>query len=325
LEQLTNFFVCLSQHYPLILLLDNLHWADNTTLRFLSHLGSRLSGSQILVVGAYRPSGLVVSEQALDTPDYLLGGMHQHPLQFTVNELQRLFGDIVIDLDEPDARDFVDQYLNRTPNYFDDAFRESYAHQTGGNPLFVVDMWRELVEQSALIRDRSGHWTEGPRINWEMIPARTRALIAEQIDGLPELWREVLEVASVQGNVFLAEAVAIVRQLPVDDVINLLSGPLCKRHRLVIPVGVTHMNVGNMETQTSVSRYRFRHDLYRRYLYGSLDQIQRMRLHEAVGCALEVAYRDCGAEMRPLAPQLAYHFEKAGIPDRASSYRAYIA
>lgn len=321
LEQLVQVTLSLSRHYPLVVLLDNLQWADIVTVRFLDNLGGRLSHSRILVVGTYRPNELPVYEQLTVSAHESISATHQHPLQHTLSELQRLYGDIVIDLDGSDARQFVDEFLGLAPNCFDDAFRERFAEQTDGNPLLTSELWQDFVARKALIRDAAGRWAEGPKLEWETIPVRARAAIGEEIAALPESWREMLAIASVQGDLFCAEVVATIRQQSVESVIRALSGPLSHEHRLVRGVGVAHVQAHGRDAGQCISNYRFRHHLYRLYLYEGLDQIRRMRLHEAVGRALEALYQDCSGEMRKLAPQLANHFEKAGMPGYSSAYR----
>ena len=150
---------------------------------------------------------------------------------------------------------------------------------------------------------------------------RARAAVEEAIVGLPETWQEILAIASVQGDIFCAEVVARVQQTSVENIIRVVSGPLSHQHRLVKAGSVIHLHANGNDSGPCLSTYHFRHHLYQVYLYQNLDAIRRMRLHEGVARALEALYQDCGSELKKLAPQLAHHFEEAGMPGRAAEYR----
>jgi predicted ATPase len=83
--------------------------------------------------------------------------------------------------------------------------------QTHGHPLFTIELLRGLQEQGDLVQDPEGRWVEGPALDWETLPARVEAVIAERIGRLAEPLQAALRVASVEGEVFTAEVVARVR------------------------------------------------------------------------------------------------------------------
>jgi adenylate cyclase len=312
-EQLTRVLQSLARRHPLILVLDDLQWADAGSVSLLFHLGRRLAGSRMLVVGAYRPG-----EVALVHPDPKgfpkpLGSEERHPLAPVVHEFQRDFGDILVDLDRAEGRPFVEALLDSEPNRLGAAFRETLYRHTRGNPLFTVELLRGLQERGGLVQDEAGRWVAGPALDWGRLPARVEAVIAERIGRLPPEWQEMLATASVQGEMFAAEVVARVQGLDEEEVVRRLSGPLSKQHRLVRAHSLERLGTGGLR----LSRYRFHHYLFQKYLYGRLDAVERVRLHEAVGNELEALYGEGTAEV---AVQLAYHFEAAGLADRAVGY-----
>jgi DNA-binding SARP family transcriptional activator/predicted ATPase len=328
-EQLTRVLQSLARRHPLILVLDDLQWADAGSVSLLFHLGRRLAGSRILVVGAYRPC-----EVALVRPDPKgfpkpLGPEERHPLAPVVHEFRRDFGDILVDLDRAGGRPFVEALLDSEPNRLDAPFRETLARHTGGNPLFTVELLRGLQERGDLVRDEAGRWVAGPALDWGRLPPRVEAVIAERIGRLPPEWQETLTAASVQGEVFAAEVVARVQGLDEEEVVRRLSGPLSKQRHLVRAHSLEQLGTGGLRLSTGrhgelvepsgqrLSRYRFHHYLFQKYLYGRLDVVERARLHEAVGNELEALYGEGAAEV---AVQLAYHFEAAGLADRAVGY-----
>jgi tetratricopeptide (TPR) repeat protein len=299
-EQVTRVLQRVAHRQPLVLVLDDLQWADRGSISLLFHLGRRLAGSRIFVLGAYRSDEL--------TPD-LRGD--RHPLVTVVDELRRDFGDIVVGLDDARGRRFVDALLDAYPNHLDHPFRERLTHHTGGHALFTVELLRGLVQQGDLLKDRQGCWVEGASLDWNTLPARIEAVIGEHVERLPAALRETLRVASVEGEEFTAEVSARVLGKDDREILRQLSGPLAREHRLVM---AQSLNRSDHHTQ---SRYRFRHFLFQAYLYSHLDGVERARRHEAVGLALEELY---GEQTGEIAAQLARHFKEAGLAARAVSY-----
>jgi DNA-binding SARP family transcriptional activator len=290
----------LAGRHPLVLVLDDLQWADAGSISLLFHLGRRLAGSRILIVGAYRPEDVALGR-----------GGERHPLEPVVHEFQRAGGDIQVDLNQVEGRPFVEALLDSEPNRLGAAFRDTLYRHTGGHPLFTVELLRGLQERGDLRQDQAGRWVEGPALDWDRLPARVEAVIAERIGRLPEPSRALLAAASVEGEDFTAEAVARGLGAGEEEVIQHLSGALSKQHRLVVARSLRRRD-GH-----SLSGYRFRHYLFQKYLYQSLDEVERARLHEAIGNALEVSY---GAGSAEVAVQLACHFEAAGLAAKAADY-----
>jgi predicted ATPase len=286
-----------------VLLLDDLQWADAGSIGLLFHLGRRLVGSPTLVVGTYRREEVAIGRDG-----------ERHPLEAVVHEFQRLFGDISVDLAQAESRDFVEGLLDSEPNRLGLPFRAMLHQQTRGHPLFTIELLRGLRERGDLVQDPEGRWVEGPELDWETLPARVEAVIAERIGRLPEPTQAALRVASVEGEVFTAEVVARVRAIDEREVLGQLSGELDRRHRLVRAHGISRVDGRRL------SRYRFRHILFQAYLYNTLDKVERVHLHEAVGESLEALYEDHTEGMGAISGQLARHFEEAGITEKAIHY-----
>ncbi len=330
-EQYTHVLQALARERPLLLVLDDLQWADAGSISLLFHLGRRLAGSRVLVLGAYRPEEVALGR-----------GGERHPLEAVLHEFQSTWGAMWVDLGEAQGREFVDALVDSEPNALGDDFREGLYQRTGGQALFTVELLRGLQERGDLVRDAGERWVEGPSVDWDRLPSRVEGVVAERIERLPEELREVLSVASVEGEEFTAEVLTGVQGVKGQEVVRSLSGPLSKRHRLVSAEDVRRLG------ERRLSRYRFRHFLFQRYLYQGLDEVERTHLHEAVGNALEAlygatpstvitlasagrrdeenlsavkaAYSGLAGEVAALAPQLARHFEAAGLTEKAVSY-----
>ena len=297
-EQYTRVVRTLARERPLLLTLDDLQWADVGSIGLLFHLGRAVAGGRVLIVGGYRPQ-----VQA--------GERERHPLVPVVHEFQRTFGDITIDLAQADGRPFVEEYLDSEPNRLSARFRETLYQRTGGHPLFTAELLHGMQERGDLVQDAEGRWMEGPALDWETLPARVEAVIAERIDRLDAPSREALRVASVEGETFTAEVVARVRSADGREMVERLSGELERRHRLVRAQEIQRLGA------LRLARYRFRHILFQNYLYQGLDPVERAYLHEAVGRALEDL---CGEETGHIAVNLARHFQEAGIGEKAITY-----
>jgi predicted ATPase len=323
-EQYTRVVQTLARQAPLMLVLDDLQWADLGSISLLFHLGRQLPGSRILIVGAYRPEEVAVGRDGA-----------RHPLAPVANEFQRLFGDPTVNVDQAERRAFVEAVLDSEPNRLGAPFRQMLYRQARGHPLSTIELLRGMQERGDLIQDREGRWVEGPALDWETLPARVEAAIAERIGRLAGPLQAALRVASVEGEDFTAEVVARVLETDGREMVQRLSGELDRRHRLVRAQTIERLG------SRRVSRYRFRHYLFQKYLYDTLDQVERAYLHEDVGNALEELHGVHAGERTALAAtagvahvtataatagtsavavQLAWHFQEAGLPEKAIHY-----
>jgi predicted ATPase/DNA-binding SARP family transcriptional activator/predicted negative regulator of RcsB-dependent stress response len=304
-EQYTRVLQRLARRAPLVLVVDDLQWADLGSISLLFHLGHHLAGSRVLIIGAYRPEEVAIGREG-----------ERHPLAPVVSEFQRRFGDVLLDVDQAESQDFVEAFVDSEPNRLGVAFREMLRRQTRGHPLFTIELLRGLQERGDLVQDPEGRWIEGPALEWGTLPARVEAVIAERIDRLAQPLRAALRVASVEGGVFTAEVVARVRATDEREMLGYLSGELDRRHRLIQAHSILRAD-GQL-----LSCYRFRHTLFQRYLYHSLDEVERVHLHEEVGTALEELYgsQEEIAAVAAMAVQLARHFQEARIAHKAIHY-----
>lgn len=287
---------------PLVLIVDDLHWADASSVQLFFHLARRLTGRSVLLVGAYRPEDVAAG----DHPAARL-------LVEVVAELERTFGDVLLDLDLTDAapdagRAFVDALLAQEPHDVSEAFRKELLRRTGGHPLFTVELLHELRSRGGLQRGGDGSWRVGPALDWEAMPARVEGMVRARLAHVDDELRAVLAVASVEGEEFTAEVVAAAHGIEPRRLVALLGREAAGSRRLVHDLGVAR--VGGRR----VSRYRFRHHLFQRFLYGSLGPSQRAYLHEAVGRAIESLH---GSAEGAAAVLLARHYREAGLVERS--------
>ncbi len=302
-DQVARVLTALARRHPMVLVLDDLQWSDPGTVGLLFHLGRYLAASRILVIAAYRPDAMGPRS-----------GGERHPLELVVNELQRVSGYPVIDLDACDGREFITALLDGKQDCPSSSFAEALFRHTEGQPLFTVELLRSLEDRGELVRDSDGCWRPSETLHWDNLPVRVEAAIAERIGQLTEQCYTLLAAASVEGQEFAAETIA--RSLGIDEraVLQCLSRELGQHFRLVSAVDLHRFGPRRL------SRFRFRHHLFRKYLYDHLDTVQRVHLHEAIGSALEALQNGVSDESDALAPRLAWHFEEAMLPERSAAW-----
>jgi DNA-binding SARP family transcriptional activator/Flp pilus assembly protein TadD len=306
-QQVTDVLTHLANNQPLLLVLDDLQWGDTASTSLLFHLGRRFAEleSSLMIVGAYRPEEVSIPRQG-----------ERHPLVQILAEFKRTFGDIWVDLGRLDKvadRDFVDALVDIEPNRLSDEFRAALFDRTGGHPLFTIELLRTMQARGELARDPDGTWTSEPALDWDVLPERVEAVIGERIDRLPPDLRDILAIASVEGEVFTAQVVAEVQDLPIRSVLRRLSHDLERQHRLVREQ--EEVEIGDKRA----FRYKFNHILFQDYQYKNLSHGECRLLHGAVAGALENLYQDQPDEV---AVQLAHHYHEGGEYERAFQHFA---
>lgn len=302
-EQYTNVLNALAAQQPLLIFVDDLHWADSASISLFFHLSRRIEHSRILLVGAYRPEDVLLPRNG-----------DRHPLEAVLAEIKRYCGDVWLDLGQTDAaegRAFIDQLVDAEPNRLDAGFRQALFKHTEGHPLFTVETLRTLQERGDLRKDGQGLWCAQPVLNWQSLPTRVEGVIEERIGRLEADQREILHVASVEGEAFTAEVITQVQQLPQRKLLQSLGQDLQHRHRLVLEKGETRVG------RRWLSAFRFAHALFQQFLYDTLAVGQRRLLHGEVARALEMLH---DGDIGEICSQLARHYELAGEDDKAVAY-----
>ena len=293
----------LAKHNPIVLILDDLQWIDLGSVNLLFHLGRKLSGSQIMLVGAYRPEELELGRDG-----------ERHPLQELLAEFKRQYGDIRIDLDSKDAsreQQFVEALLEAEPNQFSDPFRQALYKHTEGHPLFTVELLRSLKEEGSLAQDKDGRWVEKGVVNWEAIPSRVEGVIEERIGRLEPEQRELLTIASVEGEIFTAQVIARIQDVDEHELLRMLGQSLDRKHHLIAECGMERVD------RTLLFLFSFRHNLFQKYLYDQVNEFERILLHKSVGEELETLF---SGQVEIMSPKLARHFDLAGLAEKAVHY-----
>jgi DNA-binding SARP family transcriptional activator len=288
---------------PILLVIDDLQWADAPSIELLFHLCRSLENAPVLICGAYRPAEVALGRE-------WDGVRQRHPLEVVVNELRLKDGDIVIDLDQSNrerGRQFVDAVIDSEPNGLPEQFRAALYQRTEGHPLFTVELIRSLQIAGSLYQDDHGQWRVDEAADWRALSPRIDAMFAERFGRLDDAAREILKIACVEGEVFTLDVIERVQQMDRRTLLHLLGDELWRRHGIVRPES-TH--VGAMQP----AQFRFEHVLFQQYLYDRLSASERALLHGDIGTQLAEVH---GADDEEYAGRLAYHFVEAGLVEQA--------
>ena len=301
-ERLKREFVAcvqeISQPRPLVLFLDDLHWADVSTIDLLSFLAGTLGGSSVLVVVTYRPSDMLLSK---------------HPFLQIKPDLQGrgLCREMALGfLGESEIAEYL--ALEFPGHGFPPELPALIHAKTEGSPLFMADLVRYLRDHGA-IGETEGRWTleRGLAEMQRELPESVRGMIERKIGQLDEGERTLLTAASVQGHLFDSAIAAQVLGLPADHVEERLE-KLERVHALVSLTGESEL-----PDRTLNLRYRFVHALYQNALYASLPATRRARLSRQVAQAIERAH---GGNSPGVAHELAALYEAGRDFARAADY-----
>ena len=261
---------------PLVIVLEDLHWADRGTLELLVHLARNLQGTRLLVIGTYRDVDVDRSHPlSAALAELRRGSAFQRLLLrgLTADEVQRMLGEI-------------------TGQAVSWGFAEAVHRQTEGNPLFVQEVVRYLAEEG-LIQQEGGRWQRTGSTPLEMsIPEGLRDVIGRRLSRLSAECNRILNLAAVIGRDFDLATLQAVSGLEEEPLVDALDEAV---------------RVGVLEERPRVGgvRYRFAHAFFRQTLYEEIGVARRLRLHQQVGRALEQRYATRLAEH---AAELADHF-----------------
>jgi DNA-binding CsgD family transcriptional regulator len=283
-EAIRRLLAAACEREALVLVLDDLHWADAPSLRLLEFLAPEIADIPLLLVGTYRATEL----------------SRQHPLSNTLGGLARAPHIARVDLPgltEDEAQAFITAAAGTKPPAW---FTRSLHQQTEGNPLFLREIVRFLEQQGILNAEIKAPGAALPLVI--RVPEGLKEVIGRRLNLLSPACNEVLALASVIGRNFSLDVLTrAATQLAADEVIEALDEALA-----------AHIinDAGN-------GRYQFIHNLVRVTLYDELSASVRRRMHRTVGTALEALG---GGDRRAVLPELAHHFGAGGDLDRGIDF-----
>ena len=264
---------------PLVVVFEDLQWADESTLLLLEHHAQTIASTPMLVICTYRDVDIEVTRPFARTLEALFRERQASRIalhRFSINEVESLLAALSNQVPPPP--------LVRT------VFEE-----TDGNPFFVEEVFRHLAEEDRLF-DEMGRWRSDLRMGQLHVPESVRLVLGRRLSRLGEESRRVLTMAAVIGRSFSLRLLEALENSISDAALNAIEE--AERAHLV-----TH------ETDERYPRYRFVHELVRQTLVESISHPRRQRLHFRIAEAIEKLYE---GRINSHASQLAHHLYQSG-------------
>ena len=281
-----DFFLKLAQEKPLLLILEDMHWADELSLDLFYVLMDELPNAPILLVCVYRPErdhgsskiDPVASSKYLDRYTRIsIRALTQHETQQLLESL------LAVDNLPPQIRAMV-------------------LDKTEGNPFFIEEVIRLLIDQGMIYREND-RWKAKEAISEISVPETIQSVILSRIDALQEAVRHVLQYASVIGRVFQRQLLCYIagQEEAIEQKLSQLEADELVYKERIVP---------ELE-------YAFKHALTQEATYHQLLNQQRRLFHERIGEGIEAIYRE---QIEEYYERLAYHYSRSDNKEKAIEY-----
>jgi uncharacterized membrane protein len=278
LQSLAETLGRLAQSRPLLIVLEDLQWADESTLALLIHLANRIARLPIAIVGTYR-SGF-----ADDSP----------VLVRTLEELIRL-GIRPLKLGGLSKPEVAQMVHGLTHQQAPERLVNLIFEESQGNPFFVEEVYRHLMDEGKIF-DAGGRFHTDISIDEVDVPENVRLIINRRLDRLSSVQKTVLEAAAVIGRTFSFRLLSEVSQNAVDELFAVIEK-------------AQQMGMVFSSSQGPEAPFTFVHELVRQTLLAGISIPRRQQLHAIVAIAIEGLYPNAAKEY---AGEIAEHLAKAG-------------
>jgi DNA-binding winged helix-turn-helix (wHTH) protein/tetratricopeptide (TPR) repeat protein len=295
MREIVNFVEAISRTETVVWVIEDLHWADPSTLALISFLGRRREAARLMVIGTYRQSDIERSAHPLKTVKTELQ-LHQHCAHLPLRLL---------------PQDAVGEYLTaRFDSLVPKPILSTVYRRSEGNPLFMVNVTDYLLGQGTIVRE-NGTVKLLETVKGEPIPETIRDLIERQVGALSKEDQELLEAGSVAGTTFSVAAIASVLGKGREAAENQYR-EISHSTPFLHYAGIRRRPNGR-----GSPRYSFVHALYQNAIQERIAPAKRRRWHQSIGERTEMAYT---GTTEAVAAELAAHFESSGDSERAMKY-----
>ena len=285
---ITHLLATIAYRGPLLLVLEDLHWASESTLGLVHHLARHLAGHALLIVGTFRPEALSSKHPIRALRRRLVREGLARPLRLPRLSIEAVETMIV---EMSGAGEMVQPLARRL------------HRETEGNPFFLMETIKALFEADA-VRLVEGIWQgDWARISAGALPlpASVSEVIQARARRLAENEQEAIRLASVLGGEFNFDLLNAAWGRGEEETLAALDGLLRRR---LIEEGAAAVD----------SDFAFTHHKIQEVVYQSLPRPRRLHLHARAGVAIETLY---AADLPARAGELAHHFERACLADRS--------
>ena len=277
---------------PLVVLVEDLHWADDESLDFLSYLLDVNRDVPMLVLAAMRPTLLE------RRPDWLATGSRQH---------RRVD---LAPLDPRASRELTHALMRKLPDV-PPALRDLVTDAAEGNPFYIEELVQMLIDQGVIATGATGWTLQAETLQATRLPATLTGVLQTRLDGLPAAERLALQQASVIGPVFWDRALAAL------DAQAAAALPELVRRELVLARPGSAVD--------GFAEYAFKHHLLQQVAYGTVLKRARRELHGRLATWLTAEAEHGGVRAGDVLALIAHHFEAAADDARAAEFHARAA
>jgi len=289
LRSFAKTFADLARRAPIVVAIDDLHWADEGTLELFTYLAKALQERTALLVGAYRTDGL--------------DRLHALRASLTALTRGRLVDTVTLGrLSLDDTNEMIHATLGQPRGVPKDLVR-TIDERCEGNPFFIEEILKALVETRLLVY-RDGGWHHEGRVGDLVLPSSVRDALQDRFAGLSENARQALRIAAVIGPSFDFALLRQMTRMP-DEALTLALRQAVEAQLI------------DESDSSETDVFRFHHALTRESVLAELLSRERRLLHRDVALALE---ERAGADTESDAEELAYHYDEAGMADQAFRY-----
>jgi len=285
-EAVTQFLISICSEKPLLLLFDDMHWADQASLGLLEHLVMGSSNFRVLTLVGYR-----TEDVSTDRP--------LSKMLMKLNRERVLENVSVKNLNSGETTELIKQTFGEP--IVSPEFADLIYNRTGGNPFFVEEVLRSLVEDGTIFRTEKG-WDRKP-IQEIVLPESVKSVLKSRLTKLEPETVNALTMASVIGSEFDFEVLREVTQTKEDALLERLEE------------GITAGLISEVPNRKDV--FRFADNRIRELLLGDLIRSRRIRYHVRIAEAMEKAY---SKNLENLAETIAKHFSEGGDTERTVKY-----
>ncbi len=260
----------LARETLVVLVLEDLHWSDVSTINLLATLAQRPESAQLLLVGTYRPADAV---------------LYSKHLRDIVRDLRDRGQCKELQLELLSCEDVTSHLVDRLGGSVSDSLAFEVFKHTNGNPLFMVNLTEGLMQQQLLVC-RDGHWAISDKVQHmvDAVPNTLRSLISRRLEMLSREERLVLDSASVVGMEFSVSDIAGVLERTAEEA-DALCESLASRSQFINVVGVEKRLDGVIN-----GRYQFQHPLYYDVLYEEVSERRRAHMRRRIAERIETSH-----------------------------------
>jgi class 3 adenylate cyclase len=285
-ESVCDFFERAAAVQPMLMVLEDLHWADESTTQLLESVARRVGRAPLLVIGTYRDVDLHPG----------------HPFVRGIEHLSRLQAVSRITLKRLSASEVSRMLRALSGQEPPERLVRLIFDETEGVPFFVEEVYRHLAEEHRLT-DGAGKWLPQVEIGEVEVPETVRLVLGRRIDRISETAQRLLTTAACIGRTFTFEFLTAVAEEKEEDLLDALDE--AEQARLLVA------------QEGRQPRFVFAHEQIRQTLLGRMSFVRRQRLHRRVADTLERVH---AGRLDEYVSDLAYHLAQAGARERAAQY-----